>query len=577
MDFGIFDALTLLGSLGFFIYGMKIMSEGIQKVAGARMRQILSIMTSNRFSGALTGFLLTGLVQSSSATTVMVVSFVNAGLLSLIQAIGVIMGANIGTTITAWIISILGLKVKIAAASLPIIALGFPLLFSSKSKLRSWGEVIIGFALLFMGLEALKSSVPDIRSNPQMLEFLANYTDLGLISTLIFVGIGTLLTIIVQSSSATMAITILMANQGWISFDIAASMVLGENIGTTITANLAALVANSHAKRAARAHFIFNIFGVLWMIILFPLFLNGIDSYMSSTYNASPFQDAEAVPIGLSIFHTTFNIINTMVLIGFVKFIASIVTKMVPIRGEENEFRLEYITSSFMKTPEVSLEEAARELAKFGKITARMSGFVQALIKDKKLKNRSKLLKRIKKYEEITDRVELEIADYLSKLSFDNISEEGSVRLRGMLSISNDLERIADLFFQMSLAIERKNDSEAWFNETQVKNLLAILGLVDEAFAIMNENLDMEYSKVSLAEAVSKEKQINRFRDKLRKKHLKNLEKGEYNLLSSMIYSDLFSLAERIGDHIINVSEGVTGALARDEEDMDSGVVKNPQ
>ncbi|MCG8387974.1 MAG: Na/Pi cotransporter family protein, partial [Cytophagales bacterium] len=389
MDFGIFDALTLVGSLGFFIYGMKIMSEGIQKVAGARMRQILSIMTSNRFSGALTGFLLTSLVQSSSATTVMVVSFVNAGLLSLVQAIGVIMGANIGTTITAWIISILGLKVKIAAAALPIIAFGFPLLFSSRNKIRSWGEVIVGFALLFMGLEALKSSVPDIKSNPQMLEFLASYTDLGIISTLIFVGIGTVLTIVVQSSSATMAITILMANQGWISFDIAASMVLGENIGTTITANLAALVANTYAKRAALAHFIFNIFGVTWMMILFPVFLGAIDNYMTDAYNNSPYQSAEAIPIGLSIFHTTFNIINTVALIGFVKFIASVVTKMVPIKGEENEFRLEYISDRLMKTPEVSLQEAAKEVAKFGKITSRMSGFIQVLIEKKKLKKRS--------------------------------------------------------------------------------------------------------------------------------------------------------------------------------------------
>ncbi len=569
MDFGIFDALTLVGSLGFFIYGMKIMSEGIQKVAGARMRQILSIMTSNRFSGALTGFLLTSLVQSSSATTVMVVSFVNAGLLSLVQAIGVIMGANIGTTITAWIISILGLKVKIAAAALPIIAFGFPLLFSSRNKIRSWGEVIVGFALLFMGLEALKSSVPDIKSNPQMLEFLASYTDLGIISTLIFVGIGTVLTIVVQSSSATMAITILMANQGWISFDIAASMVLGENIGTTITANLAALVANTYAKRAALAHFIFNIFGVTWMMILFPVFLGAIDNYMTDAYNNSPYQSAEAIPIGLSIFHTTFNIINTVALIGFVKFIASVVTKMVPIKGEENEFRLEYISDRLMKTPEVSLQEAAKEVAKFGKITSRMSGFIQVLIEKKKLKKRSALLKRIKKYEEITDRVELEIADYLSKLSGDNLGSEGSLRLRGMLSVSSDLEKMGDLFFQMSLAIEEKNESEAWFEKDQVQDLLSMLKLVDEAFEIMNKNLDKEYTQVDLSEALAKEKEINDFRDALRKRHLKNLEQGQYQLLSALIYDDLYNLVERVGDHILNVSQGVTGVLAKDAEDRE--------
>ncbi|TRX61237.1 Na/Pi cotransporter family protein [Fulvivirga sp. M361] len=569
MKFGIFDALTLLGSLGFFIYGMKIMSEGIQKVAGARMRQILKVMTSNRFSGALTGFLLTGLVQSSSATTVMVVSFVNAGLLSLIESIGVIMGANIGTTITAWIISILGLKVKIAAAALPIIAFGFPLLFSSKNKIKSWGEVVIGFALLFMGLEALKSSVPDLKSNPEILSFLSNYTDLGIISTLIFVVIGTILTVIVQSSSATMAITILMANQGWISFDIAAAMVLGENIGTTITANLAALVANVHAKRAARAHFIFNIFGVIWVLLVFSLFLKGIDSYMESSYGTSPYNDQEAIPIGLSIFHTTFNIINTLLLIGFVKFIASVVIKMVKMKEDDGEFRLEYISSNILETPEASLVEASKEIMKFGEITSRMSGFVQSLIINQKVKNRSKLLKKIKKYEEITDRLELEIVTYLSKIPHSKLGVESSIRLRGMLSIVNDLERIGDLFFQMSLAIDHKSEDKGWFSQKQIDNLKGMFALLDRAMEQMNNNLSMDYEKVELTQSVALEKEINLYRDKLRKKHLKSLEKGEYDFHTSLIYPELYGLAERVGDHIINVSEGITGALAKDEEDME--------
>ena len=288
MEFGFLGFLNLMGSLGFFIYGMKVMSEGIQKVAGTKMRQILRSMTSNRFKGVLTGFALTALVQSSSATTVLVVSFVNAGLLALVESIGVIMGANIGTTITAWLISIIGFKVKIANYALPIIAIGFPLLFMSKSKTKSWAEVLIGFALLFIGLSYLKESVPDLKANPEILEFLAQYTDLGFLSTLLFVGIGTILTVTVQSSSAAMALTLVMANNGWIPFDLAAAMVLGENIGTTITANLAALVANIHAKRAAAAHFIFNIFGVIWVILLMPFMLDFIDSYMTSNYGASP-------------------------------------------------------------------------------------------------------------------------------------------------------------------------------------------------------------------------------------------------------------------------------------------------
>lgn len=568
MTFGLYDALTLIGSLGFFIYGMKIMSEGIQKVAGARMRQILRVMTSNRFYGVITGFVLTSLVQSSSATTVMVVSFVNAGLLSLVESIGVIMGANIGTTITGWIISILGLKVKLADMALPIIALGFPLLFASRNRLKSWGEVIIGFALLFMGLEALKSAVPDIKSNPEILSFLSNYTDLGIFSTFIFIGIGTILTVVVQSSSATMAITILMANEGWVPFDIAAAMILGENIGTTITANLAALVANSHAKRAARAHFIFNIFGVIWMLIAFPLFLRAIDSYMVSSGYNSPFSDALSIPIGLSIFHTAFNIINVVALIGFVGLISRVVTKMVKVKSDEQEFGLEYISRGLVSTPEVSLAEVSKEISKFGQITARMSGFVQTLVENKKVKNKSKLLKKIKKYEEITDKVQYEIATYLSKLPSSKLSTESSLRLRGMLAIINDLERIGDLFYQMSLAIEHKNESESWFTEDQVKNLLMMLSKLDDAFQIMNANLALEYNKVSLQEAIEKERDINKYRDKLRKKHLKHLEKGEYDVLSSLVYADLFSLMERTGDHIVNVSEGITGELAKDEEDM---------
>ena len=568
MKFSFFDALTLIGSLGFFIYGMKVMSEGIQKVAGAKMRQILSVMTSNRFMGVLTGFLLTSLVQSSSATTVMVVSFVNAGLLSLIESIGVIMGANIGTTITAWIISIIGFKVKIAAIALPIIAVAFPMLFTSKNKLKSWGEVIIGFALLFMGLEALKESVPDLKSNPDVLEFLSRYADAGILSTLLFIGIGTILTIVVQSSSASMALTLVMANQGWISFDLAAAMVLGENIGTTITANLAALVGNIHAKRAARAHFIFNVFGVIWMLFAFPLFLKGIDSYMVNTHDTSPFNDPEAIPISLSIFHTAFNILNVLFLIGFTRHIASLVTKYVKSKGEDEEFRLEYISTGVMATPELSLEEAGKELAKFAVLTSRMSGFVQNLIIKKKVKVRSKMMKRIKKYEEITDRVELEIADYLAKVSTSNLSNDSSLRLRGMLAIANDLERIGDLFFQMSLAIDRKSEEEGWFSDRQKEHLADMFKLIDEAFEVMINNLNMDYKKVTLTKAIEIEHSINRKRDKLRSKHLKNIEKGHYDTMSGMVYSDVYNLLERIGDHIINVSEAVSGDLAKDEEDL---------
>jgi len=563
MEFGIFEVLQLIGALGFFIYGMKVMSEGIQKVAGSKMRQILSAMTSNRFKGVITGFTLTGLVQSSSATTVMVVSFVNAGLLSLTESIGVIMGANIGTTITAWLISIVGFKVKIAAIALPIIAFGFPLLFVSKSKLKAWGEVLIGFALLFIGLNELKGSVPDLKSNPEILEFLASYTDMGMISLLLFIGIGTLLTVAVQSSSAAMALTLVMANQGWIPFELAAAMVLGENIGTTITANLAAMIGNIHAKRAARAHFIFNIFGVIWMILVFGLFITGIDNYLQSTRGISPLDPEQyaSIPIALSLFHTTFNIINTLLLVSFVNFIAKIVIKMVPSKGDDEEYHLEHIGLNMIQTPDISILEARKEIAKFGELTSKMSGFVHELIEKKKDKKIDKLVERVKKYEDITDRVEVEIATFLSKVSQGNISEESSFKIRGLLSINNDMERIGDLFYQLSLAISRKQEEKVWFTDGQMAGLHDMFRLVDEALAIMNKNLNSEYGKVTIVEALEKEREINAKRNELRRNHLGKIEKGEYDVKSGLIYSDIFNLLERVGDHVINITEGIIGEI----------------
>jgi len=568
MEFGFLGFLNLMGSLGFFIYGMKVMSEGIQKVAGTKMRQILRSMTSNRFKGVLTGFALTALVQSSSATTVLVVSFVNAGLLALVESIGVIMGANIGTTITAWLISIIGFKVKISAYALPIIAIGFPLLFMSKSKTKSWAEVLIGFALLFIGLSYLKESVPDLKANPEILEFLAQYTDLGFLSTLLFVGIGTILTVTVQSSSAAMALTLVMANNGWIPFDLAAAMVLGENIGTTITANLAALVANIHAKRAAAAHFIFNIFGVVWVILLMPFMLDFIDAYMTSNYDASPFNDPESIPIALSIFHTVFNIMNTLILIGFVGFIAKTVIRMIPSKGEDDEeFHLEYIGTGMMQTAELSLEEATKETAKFGEITARMSEFLRELVETDKPKRQKKLLKKIKKYEEITDRIDDELASYLMKVSEGSLSDESTRKVSHLLNISNNLETIGDIFFQMSRDLEKFFEGDIIFNSEQKAGVLSILDEIDKAFEIMVTNLNEDYDKVAIEPAYEQETIINKQKKSLQKKHTKRIETKMYNINSDSVYKDLFFACEKIGDHIINVSEAVTGQKDKDPED----------
>ncbi len=567
MKFGLIDFLNLIGSLAFFIYGMKIMSEAIQRVAGSKMRQILRSMTSNRFKGVATGFLITSLVQSSSATTVLVVSFVNAGLLSLVESIGVIMGANIGTTITAWLISIIGFKVKIDAYALIIIAFAFPLLFFSKDKIKTWGEVFIGFALLFMGLAYLKDAVPDLKSNPDLLAFLSEYSNLGFLSTLLFVGIGTIITVIVQSSSAAMALTLVMANNGWIPFELAAAMVLGENIGTTITANLAALVGNVHAKRAAFAHFIFNVFGVLWIVILMNPFLKVISKYVVYQTGLSPELTPESIPIALSVFHTSFNIINALMLIWFVNFISRIVVRVIKPKGDDaDEFHLKYIGTGLLNTAELSLEEAQKETASFGQVIQKMSGVLGELIDRPKEKKRKKLFKKMRKLEDTTDHLEEEIAKYLARVSDGTLSSDTSTRVLGLLSIVNDMERIGDVFYQMSRDFERKweDSNTETFTKKQANNLDSMFALMDQAINVMVNNLNATYKDVSMEEALNFEEAIDELRNKLRKEHAKDMQHKNFNNRIGALYQDLFQSMEKIGDHVINVTEGITGESERD-------------
>jgi phosphate:Na+ symporter len=558
---GIIRVLILVGALGFFIYGMKIMSEGIQKAAGKKLRNILNAMTGNSVKGIFTGFITTSLVQSSSATTVMIVSFVNAGLLNLKQAIGVIMGANIGTTVTSWLIVIFGFgSFKVSTFSLPVIAIAIPFLFSSKSIRKSLGEFMVGFAILFMGLQLLQESVPDLKNYPDALAFIQNVSGTGIHHILLAVLIGTIVTIIVQSSSAAMAITLILCNEGFIPFEMAAGMVLGENVGTTITANLAALIGNKHAKRAARAHFLFNIMGVIWMVIVFKWFLAGIEHFLVHyTAFGSPFTETKSTLIGLSVFHTAFNILNVLILVWFTNLIAKLVEKMVPDKAGDDDFHLEYIQGGVMSTPELSILEAQKEVAKYGEITSRMSEFDRQLLTETDDKEKKKLLERIAKYEEITDRVEIEIGEYLSKVTEQEVSDYASRKVRSMLSINNDLERIGDIFFQMSKTIERKDQEKIWFTPEQRTQLLELHDLIDEAFAVMRENMDQEPPTVDLIRAVEAENKINKKRDEIRQQHLQNIENKEYNVKSGMIYNDLFSSLEKIGDHIINVSEALAG------------------
>lgn len=551
--------LMLLGSLGVFIYGMKVMSEGIQKAAGQKLREILGAITKNRVKGIFTGFVTTAIIQSSSATTVMVVSFVNAGLLSLKQSVGVIMGANIGTTVTAWIVAFLGFSVSMSDYALPIFLVAIILLFTNRDNLRSWGEMLVGFAILFLGLELLKAGVPDVKGNVESLAFLESLSGHGVFSVMLFVLMGTFVTIMVQSSSAAMAVTILLCERGIIPFEMAAGMVLGENIGTTITANLAAIIGNVHAKRAARAHLVFNVFGVIWMVASFYFFIDLID-YMVSTQLPSPVEHQESRPIALALFHTVFNILNVLLLFWFANYITRLVIWMVPSKTDtDEEINLEYISAGVMVTPELFLLEAQKELAKFGKITTKMSKFFQTLMFEQDKKAKKKLYEKISKYEEITDRYEIEISGYLSDCAENDLSQESGMKVRGMLSITHELERIGDVFYQMSLTYKRKDEQKIWFTPEQRSNVKTILEAVDMAFDEMLRNLKKEQKDVSMDKAMELEQHINELRNKFRAEHLSSIEKDEFNIRSGIIYTDLIYSSEKLGDHIVNVTESLVG------------------
>lgn len=558
MNYGFLQFLTLVGSLGLFLFGMKLMSESLQKVAGDKMRNILAAMTSNRVKGIITGVLVTMVIQSSSATTVMVVSFVNAGLLTLAQAIGVIMGANIGTTFTAWLISLLGFKFSISTIALPLVGIGFPLLFSKKNTRKSWGEFIVGFSLLFLGLEFLKNSVPNINENPQILEFLAHYTNHGFLSVIIFVFIGSMLTVVIQSSSATMALTLVMCNNGWISFELAAAMVLGENIGTTITANIAAAIANVSAKRAARAHTIFNLIGVIWMLFVFKSVINTISDFMVNMGGSSPLTSPESAPIALSIFHSSFNLINTLALVWFTPLIVKVVTKIVPSKEtEEEEFKLKHLEIGLLSTAELSLLQAKKEIITYAKRTYRMYGFVRDLFKETNETNFYKIYERIEKYEDISDRVEVEIATYLNKVSTHDLSDESSRRLQAMFKIISEVESISDSNYNIAKTLRRKRVANIWFNQEIRDSLNHMFDLAENAYDVMLENLEVGYSDINLGPAYEAEEKINQYRNKLRDEHIKNVEGNKYKYQAGVIYSDLFSELENLGDRIINVSEDI--------------------
>jgi len=536
-----------------FLYGMKIMSEGLQKFAGDRLRRILTAMTTNRVTGVLTGVLITALIQSSSATTVMVVSFVNAGLLSLSQSIGVIMGANIGTTVTAWIISALGFKVDMAAMSLPLLAIGVPLLFSGKSNRKYIGEFIFGFSFLFMGLSMLKSNAPDLGQNPEMLSFVQNYTDMGFASVILFVLIGTVLTMIVQASAATMAITLIMCANGWISFELGAALVLGENIGTTITANLAALTGNVPAKRAALAHLVFNVFGVIWVLCLFTPFTQAISWFVTDVMQTT--DEAVAVSFKLSAFHTAFNICNVLLLIWFVKLIEKTVCKIIPQKEQEEEYRLRFITGGLLSTSELSIMQARKEINLFAERIHRMFGMVNDLLHLSNENDFNKLYSRIEKYENISDSMEVEIANYLNKVSEGRLSSESKLEIRGMLREVTEIESIGDSCYNLARTINRKRNGGMDFTEKQYEHIHQMLHLVDNSLEQMVALVEDEHHVVDVNRSFNLENEINNYRSQLKNQNVVDVNNKEYDYQMGVHYMDLIGECEKLADYVVNVVE----------------------
>ena len=558
-----------------FLYGMNLMSSGLQKAAGDRLRNFLSAMTSNPFKGVLTGLGITSVIQSSSATTVMVVSFVNAGLLTLAQAISVIMGANIGTTVTAWLVSWLGFKADISIFAVPLMAVGFVLSISKKSQRRNIAELIVGFSLLFLGLSLMKNSVPDLSETPEVLSFIQGWQGHGFGSVLLFLALGTILTLVLQSSSATMALTIMMLNFGWIRFDMACAMVLGENIGTTITANIAAAVGNTSAKRAALAHTVFNVFGVIWALILFPYFLKlvgfitagifGLPNPSGETFSVvagaegAQSDTQTAALYGLSMLHTLFNTINTLILIWFIPLIEKIVCMVIKDskNKEDDAYRLKYINAGPLATPELAIEQAFKEIGHFARISRNGLGYIKDAVNetdpDKFEEYRAKLVK----YEEISDRIEYEIATFLNDVSAGEISESTSIKIKAMYKIIGELESLGDSGESISRILSRRNIHKKTFDAETVRRLNSLIKLVDSAYEVMITNLTLtdEARLEEISNAYDAEERINNMRNNLRDEEIESIENERKNYQTSVYYLDIVNELEKMGDFMINVSQ----------------------
>ena len=578
----ILNVLSVLGGLAMFLYGMALMSDGLQKSAGDRLRAFMAKMTSNAFKRVLTGTVVTCLVQSSSATTIMVVSFVNAGLLTLGNAIGVIMGANIGTTLTAWITS-LGFSVNIALFAVPMMAFGYLMHCSKKASLKNVGQFLMGFAVMYVGLTFMKDCANAVLGEYQtgMMSFFGSINGFGFGSILLFLIAGAVLTIVLQASSATMAITMLLAASGLIDFKLAVAMVLGENIGTTITANIAAAVANTSAKRAARAHTIFNIVGVIWVLAVFRPIVKLIcvimvnlgfqdpmaaSAQLASIANSGIAADPAEVEMyknsllyGIAMLHTLFNVTNTLVLIWFTPLIEKAVVWLVKEpKGETEVFRLKYISGGPLSTAELSIREAQMEIIHFAEICSNGFGYIRQAINETDPEKFDKLNDKLIKYEEITDRIEYEIASYLNDVSKNEVSEESTALIKAMYKIVGELESLGDSGEAIGRILKRKNAHGKVFDKSILDRLNKMMDLVQKGYDVMIENLKAENLK-DISNAENCEYNINECRNHLREEHIVNIESNSYNYLTGVYFMDVLSELEKIGDFLINVSQAVVG------------------
>lgn len=597
MQYSFLDFLGLLGSVGLFLYGMKVMSEGLQKTAGDRLRNILSAMTRNRFTGTLTGILITALIQSSSASTVMVVSFVNAGLMNLAQSMAVIMGANVGTTFTAWIISLLGFKVNTSAFVLPLIGIAVPLLFMKSSKKKSMGEFLIGFSFLFMSLDLISKYVPDLQANPEMFAFLERYSSMGYGSVLIFLFVGIVVTMVIQSSAATFAITLIMCSKGWIDFPLACALVLGSNIGTTVTPILASMSGNVAAKRTAMGHLLFNLLGTIWTLAVFYPFVHlttwitealgqGDPNALAGFVNQIETSDPElynhlfdnslpaghhvllqiaalqtSVSIGLSMFHTVFNLINLSIMIWLTGLYVKIVMWLVPSRKKEDEeFQLKFISGGMLSAAELNIAQAEKETYVFAQRVERMIGMAQDLVHSKpESPEFSHLYSRLEKYEDISDRMEIEIAQYLNRVAEGRLSNESKFRISSLLRIVSEIESIADGCMGAGKILVRKQQSHVEFNDEIYGNIDRMIEGVKKAMALMLNLLkDIEnIDEKNIITSYNQEREINNLRNNLRTANIENINNHHYEYQAGIYYMDLVSDLEKTGDYVINVVDAV--------------------